>query len=222
MRLADLIARFRVDADDSVPQYLWGDEAVAGWFTEAVAEAAIRGRLLHESANADVCQIPVQAGVDTYALHEALHEIDYLAFKPEGAEARHPVRLVSRLELDELRPHWRERKGRVRWAIQSDTRIRLALMPEAAGVLYLEGYRVPLEPLQDDEDEPEIHRSHHARLVHWVLHRAFSVPDSETIDKDRAAQAEQAFTRYFGARPDSDLRRVTRQDVPHENRVYAI
>ena len=31
----------------------------------------------------------------------------------------------------------------------------------------------------------------------------------------RAAMAEQAFTEYFGQRPDSDLRRITREDVPH-------
>ena len=222
MTLEELIAQFRVDADDRVRPYLWDDEAVTGWFTQAVAEAAIRGRLLHESSNPTVCQIAVQAGVDAYPLHLALYEIDYLAFKPEGAEARQPVKLVSRLEMDHIRPGWRDRTGRVDYAIQSDTSIRLALMPDADGVLFIEGYRVPLAPLEDDDDQPEIHQAHHAKLVHWALHRAFSIPDTETMDKGRAEAAEQAFTSCFGARPDSDLRRVTRQDVLHENVVYAI
>ena len=57
------------------------DEAVTGWLNEAEQEACIRGRLLHESGNAAVCQIVVTAGTAHYPLHPALYEIDYIAFK---------------------------------------------------------------------------------------------------------------------------------------------
>jgi hypothetical protein len=46
------------------------------------------------------------------------------------------------------------------------------------------------------------------------------VPDAETFDPNRAALAEQAFTRYFGLLPDSDLRRRTREDVTHVNQGF--
>ena len=47
MNLEQLIAQFRIDADDLVQPYLWPDDWVAPWLTEAVSEAAVRGRLLY-------------------------------------------------------------------------------------------------------------------------------------------------------------------------------
>ena len=89
-----------------------------------------------------------------------------------------------------------------------------------AGTLHIEGYRVPLKALENDTDKPEIHEAHHRHLVHWALHRAFSKPDSETIDPQRAATAEAAFTRYFGPGPDADLRRSTRHDEVQTNKAF--
>ena len=217
MNLEALIQQFRTDADDAVEPYRASDEAVTGWLNEAEQEACIRGRLLHESANPAVCQIVVTAGTAHYPLHPALYEIDYLAFRPAGDTRHHPVKLLSREELDRIEPGWRERTGRPEYAIQSDTAIRLAFAPDAAGTLLLEGYRLPLIPMEDTSDEPEINAAHHAQLVHWVLHRAFSMPDSETIDPARAQLAERAFSQYFGLRPDADLRRATRHDEPPHN-----
>lgn len=217
MNLAALIAQYRTDADDAVEPYRASDPVVTGWLNEAVNEACIRGRLLHEPANAAVCQIAVIADTAAYPLHAALYEIDYLAFKPTGDTRRYSVKLVSREELDRIEPGWRERTGRPEYAIQSDTSIRLACTPDAAGTLHLEGFRLPLVELAAPADAPEINPAHHPQLVHWALHRGFSMPDSEQIDKDRAMLAEVAFARYFGLRPDSNLRRATRQDVEHHN-----
>lgn len=220
MTLEDLIAQFRLDADDRVASPLWSDEAVAGWFTEAVAEAAIRSRLIHESSNPAVCQIPVTIGASTYPLHKALHEIDYIAFKRTGATTSEPIKLMSREMMDKREPGWRDRTGCVRYAIQNDTSIRLAFTPDVTGTIFIEGYRVPLNPLENDSDTPEIHTSHHRKLVHWALFRAFSVPDSETVDKDRAEKAERTFESYFGIRYDSDMHREFTHDTPHRNEVF--
>ena len=55
MQLSDLIKRFRIDANDKVEPYFNDDESVTSWLNEAVNEACIRGRLLHESENTEVC-----------------------------------------------------------------------------------------------------------------------------------------------------------------------
>lgn len=221
MNVEALVKQFRTDADDGVePAVLWETESIIGWLNEAVAEACIRARLLHESVNPAVCQIAVTAGATHYPLHPSLYEIDYLAFKPTGDTRRSDVTLLSREELDRIEPGWRDRTGRPEYAIQSDTALRLAFTPDTTGTLFMEGFRLPLAPLADDADQPEINAAHHAQLVHWALHRAFSVPDSQKIDPTRAALAERAFTRYFGIRPDADLRRATRQDVPQHNQAF--
>lgn len=221
MNLEQLRHQFRVDAGDILtnPPF-WQDEWINGWFTEAVAEAAIRGRLLMEAANPAVCQIAVTADVAVYPLHPALFEIVHLRFAPAGATRSEHVDLKTREELDRIRPGWRDCADRVEFAIQDDTRIQLVATPKVAGVLHLEGYRVPLKALTNDTDKPEISSAHHHHLVHWVLHRAFNMPDADTSDANRAAIGETAFTQYFGMRPDSDLRRSTRHDEAQTNKVF--
>ncbi len=220
MNLEQLISQFRVDATDLESPPLFLDEWIAGWLTEAVAEAAIRGRLIMEAANPAVCQIAVTADVAVYPLHPALFEIVHMRFKPTGSTRSEPVTIKTREELDRIRPGWRDCADRVEFAIQDDTRIQLVGMPKTAGVLYLEGYRVPLKALANDNDKPEIGSAHHHHLVHWALHRAFSRPDADTFDAKRAAAGETAFTAYFGTRPDSDLRRSTRSDEVQTNKVF--
>lgn len=221
MNLEQLRAQFRIDAGDTVtnPPF-WQDEWINGWFTEAVAEAAIRGRLIMEAANPAVCQIAVTANTAVYPLHPTLFEIAHMRFLPTGATRSDTVVLKTREELDRIRPGWRDCAERLEFAIQDDTHIQLVATPKVAGVLHIEGYRVPLKALSNDNDKPEINSAHHHHLVHWVLHRAFSMPDADAFDANRAAVAEAAFTDYFGERPDSDMRRSTRHDEVQTNKVF--
>lgn len=216
MTLEELLAEFRVRARDEALPYLWPDDAVTRWLNEAEREACIRGRLLRETSDPTVCQIALQSGVDMYPLHEAVYEITYLCIVPLVGPTR-PLDLVSREWLDRHCPRWREELDFAHWAFQDDTTLTLAAKHEAGDLLELECYRLPLDDMEDEDDEPEIHSAHHVHLVDWALHRAFSIPDAEEFDAARSAQAEADFTRYFGPRPDSDLRRMTREDVPHHN-----
>ena len=220
MNLEQLTAQFRVDADDLTEPYFWNAEWIATWLTEAQAEAAIRKRLLYEASNPAVCQIAVAANTATHDLHKSLFELVHLRFQATGATTSSVVTIKAREELDRIRPGWRDETGTPRHAIQDDTRITLVPRPELAGTLHIEGYRVPLKALENDTDKPEIHEAHHRHLVHWALHRAFTKPDSETIDPQRAATAEAAFTHYFGPRPDADLRRSTRHDEVQTNKAF--
>ena len=220
MNLEQLIASFRVDADDLEEPHLFKDEWIAAWLSEAQAEAAIRGRLILEDANPAVCQIAVTAGQASYELHRSIYEIADLRFVPAGQPKSVPLALVTREWLDDKRPGWRDCAGTPQFAIQTDRRIRLVVAPDADGMLRLEAYRAPLKALENDTDKPELAEAHHRHLVQWALHRAFSRPDSETIDPQRADRALAAFTSYFGLAPDSDLRRATRHDWQQTNALW--
>ena len=228
MTLEELVAAYRLRANDSAEPPFCSDAMVVGWLNEAQRQACIRGRLLHEYTNDDVCEIALTPGQTQYALHTAVYEITYLCLTPVAGPTR-PLDLVSAEWLDRTQPRWRELDYEGRWAIQSDASIRVVAPVDAGDVLRLECYRLPLADMALMPDPPptppdplpvtapEIHQAHHAHLVDWVLYRAFSVPDAEIFDATRSAQAEADFTRYFGELPDSDLRRVTREDVPHHN-----
>lgn len=224
MTLQELIAEFRLRANDRVEPFFWDDQAVAGFLNEAEQEAAIRGRLLLEMDDPEICRIEVVAGRSVYPLHPALYELSHLSFQATGGK-RVTIELLSVGEMDVRQPGWRDAMAvsYPRFGIQSDKWLRLAPEPDLAGELRLEGYRVPKEPMALDDQgtaTPELNAIHHVHLVEWALYRAFSIPDTEAFDATRSASAEQAFTDYFGIRPDADLRRSTREDVPHYNRAF--
>ncbi len=212
MELRELIRRFRVESNDKVVPYFIEDDDVIAWLNDAVNEACIRGRLLHESN----VSISVQDTKSIYSLSKSIYEITRICFIANNGEQSNFLKLVSTGELDRIYCNdWANKKGQPEYAVQTDTKIRLVPQPDSNGILQIEGYRVPLSLMSSDSDEPEINQIHHVQLIQWVLHKAFSVVDAEFFDPNRSALAEQAFTDYFGMRPDSDLRRITREDVLH-------
>ena len=222
MNLEELIASFREDAMDKTEPYLWGDESVTRWLNEAQDEAAIRGRLLLDDSTPAVTTIAVEAAQASYQLHAKVYEIAHLQWVPSAAPHRaQAVNLVTREWLDRNHPDWRVRfEWDALYAIQTEGALRMVPTPREDGVLTLEAYRLPMKAMANDTDKPEIHAASHAYLVYWALHKAFSQPDSDGFDPQRGKTAEAAFTGYFGMRPDSDLRRATRQDVPQVNVNY--
>ena len=217
MTLEELIRRFRVLAMDKAQPYLFADEDVIDWLNDAQRQACIRGRLLREDANPAVCEIALTPGQRTYPLHKSVYEIINARIVPGNGDRARTVFLASREWMDENMPDWRDEQGQAEFAIQDDTSIRVGGVITTGDKLAIECYRTPLKVLANDVDKPEIHEAHHEHLIQWALHKAFSVVDAETFDAQRSERAENEFTRYFGTLPDSDLRRVTRIDVPHHN-----
>lgn len=216
MTLEDLIRRFRTLAVDKVQPYLFADEDVIDWLNDAQRQACIRGRLLREDANPAVCEIALTPGQRTYPLHKSVYEIINARIVPVSGRSR-PVFLASREWMDENMPDWRDEQGQAEFAIQDDTSIRVVGVITTGDKLVIECYSTPLKMLANDTDKPEIHEAHHEYLIQWALHKAFSVVDADTFDPQRSDRSEAAFTNYFGRMPDSDLRRMTREDVPHHN-----
>lgn len=226
MELSQLVAQYRADADDLVAPYLSSTVLVRGWINEAEEEAAVRGRLLFESSNADICQIVVDAaavtaGTRVYTLHESVFHITRAVFIPDGSTTEYELHLTDRVEQDRAYPGWRSRVDIPRQAIQDDTKLELGCKPSVAGVIHIECYRTPLVLIEDSATEtPEIHRSHHRHLIHWVLHRAYSRPDAEIYDPKRAAREEAMFTEHFGIRPNAQNRRNLEANRQHHNRAW--
>ena len=217
MTLAELVARYRVAAHDIEVPGFCSDEEICDYLNEAQDEAAIRGRMLRVTAetNPGLCAIAVTAGVAHYALDPRLYELSYLAWRATGDPVRSPLALRTREWMDRNVMYWRDMPaGEPCYLVNDGLSVQLVPAPGSDGELLIEGYSTPAAPMVADADEPGIPSVHHIHLIQWALHRAFSKPDAEFFDPNRSALAEAEFSRYFGARPDVDLRSDTREDEP--------
>lgn len=224
MKLGELIRRVRTMANDKVEPYFWSDEDITDWLNDAVGEACIRARLIHESDIEAVCLIELEPLRATYPLHPSLYELTFISYQPDEWSRRFVrVILVSTEWLDAHEAGWRNAKGEPKFAIQNNGQLRLVPTPTRDLVLRIEGYRLPIAPmiLNDDEaDTPEIPEELHLHLIQWALYRGFGIPDMEAFDPTKAELALNEFARFFGLRPDCDLRRITREDVPQHVEAF--
>lgn len=218
MTLVQLRTLYRSLARDEALPYLATDATLNTFLNEAHDEAAKRARLIHDDSTTAVCQITTVAATTTYSLHTSLYELTSVRlFTPSDSTEPVELTLVSREWLNKQVPDWRESTEDPAYAIQQDNTLRIVPVPNAAGLLKLEGLRLPLAAMVADGDAPEINAAHHRHLAQWALYRVFGIPDSEVFDPTKSALALAEFERYFGSPVDSDLRRSTRIDVEHHN-----
>lgn len=213
MDLSQLIAEYRRRADDRAEPPFVTDAELAPIASEAEREACIRARLLYDDSAAAVTQYAVTAGQAIVKLHSAVDVITAAEFLPgNGSTRRHQLDLTG---MDWVREN-------CDWATRTSTRpivlvhldagkVRIWPTPSVAGTLYLAVYRLPLNDLEDDGDEPEIPADQHMGLVDWMLYRVFSTTDSELENPKRAANALQEFELRFGPRQTADVRRRQRE-----------
>lgn len=231
--IREFIADFREEADDDGMKPFWADRSIVRWLAEAETEAAVRKKLLFDDASAGMTPIAIVRDQTSYALDPRFFLITGAkVYDATNLRYLDPITVVSRSAIDVLRPHWRdEQRWTPRFAIHEDGRLTLPGRPDRAYTLRIQGYRVPMYPLDKDlpdgfmgatgwEREPEIHPLHHRFLLHWVLHRAYGIQDADSFDANRSAVELAKFERYFGPRPDADLYKDAEADQPHANTAY--
>jgi hypothetical protein len=202
MFLNDLIISAQNQADEVIdkPDLLWSLAEWTEFANDAENEACLRADLLLDSTDA-MTIITVLSGIATYALDERVIRV-IRAKISGGAE---PLVKTSRRVLDATYPDWENDSGTVRSWLPDDTnKITLYRKPNAAGTLNLMVARLPISPmLLADKltQSPEIDTQYHLGLVDWMLHRAYSKQDAETLDKGKAKEHLERFIKRFGERP---------------------
>ena len=199
-----LVALVRRTIDDTVEPYLVSDDAITDYLNEAVQEACVRGRLLHRIGQS----VTLEDGEDTFKLPNGIYEIENIV-----CHGKRLTLLSRKTDGDVFHHHITTLPSH---ALQLDNEVRVHPTPDRMVQLYVDGYAVPVddEIMSDDEDEPVINSIHHRKLVHWVVHKLFEIPDTEIFDPSKSQRALAEFMDYFGGSPDSDLRRITREDRP--------
>lgn len=219
MTLAELINRCRIESNDLKEPYFVSDDAYKLWLNDALVEACIRGRLLYEKDDYSLCFVHFDAGQTVAKLNDQWIEIEQVAIVVQANHLLALPILSPEKVIEKYSEDYQSHDNLPVCAVQEENGLRLFPTPKQNITIKVQGYRLA-EPLENDDDEPEIHPTHHRHLVDYALMKAFSVPDAELFDPNRAALAEQAFNRYFGLPKDSDFRRITREDRPHTNKAF--
>lgn len=161
MNLKELRDRFRKRADDESQPYFWSDDNVDAKLNDAVAEAAVRARLIFDEGT-PICQIPIVYGQAVYQCDPSIYEImDAYIVSSEQSDPNNGRQLIltSQTTLDEQNGmnvrrsfgnsairsfyqntlpywaggNWRTWKGQPRYLIQDQSRLQLVPQPVSAG-----------------------------------------------------------------------------------------
>lgn len=208
MLLGELITSARNQADDADSiDALWADSEWTEYANDAENEACIRANLLIDSTSA-LTSIAVSSGIATYGLDAKI----LIVKRVKLANGTEPLVKTSRRVLDATYPDWENDSGTVRsWLPDDSNKITLYRKPNAATTLNLMVSRLPLNPmLLADKltQSPEIDAQYHQGLVDWMLHRAYSKQDSQTLDTGKAKEHLKRFTARFGERPPAVVYRT--------------
>jgi hypothetical protein len=205
MTRAELIAAFRLLADDTTPDYLWSDPEIEVYLAEAEAEAAIRARLLIDSTTAAYCSVAVVAGTASYALHANV--LDVVDCALDGKL----LARTSREDLNQVSSSWPETTGTPTSFFTEGGKLVLYPNPAAVGVLSLVVVRLPVRPMGVS---PEIPASVHFKLLDWALKLAYSKRDTDTESQVLAEGYAARFADSFGAPVDANVQRKQAKHRP--------
>jgi hypothetical protein len=182
------------------PDLLWSLAEWTEYVNEAENEACIRANLIIDKSSA-LTNIAVLSGTATYSIDERILIIKR-AMLSGGTE---PLVKTTRRVLDAVYPSWEAEAGVVRSWLSDDTnKITLYKSPIANATLNLMVSRLPENPMTLPNkltESPEIDTMYHLGLIDWMLHRAYSKQDSETLDKGKAKEHLTRFIKRFGERP---------------------
>lgn len=198
MILKDLRALVRRDLDDTVAPYRWSNDVIDDALNEGEEEACRRGRLLLDSTTEEVCQIETVAEEVVYPLDPRI----IFVRRVKSSRFSTPLTKIRQRDLDASYPGWQDKTGEVTHYCLDHTAGSLVTYKEPTALLVpeltLTVVRLPLKPMDADDDEPEINRRHHRDLRHWAVYRCFETPDEELNNPEKSAAGLAMFERTFG------------------------
>lgn len=212
MQVGEFITAFREIVRDKEMPHFWSDERIVSYLNEAVQEACERARLIEDRS----MTLDLEPGQDTYRLHASAFEVKRLTLRGR------PLDETSVEELDCDAPGWEVRTGQPRRFIfeaatgAQPASVRLVPTPmtaDTAGLTVYRGAKQALSPSMPSA-QPEIPARFHARLMDWLMHRAYLQQDADTFDPTKAATSLALFVQAFGERPDANLQRKHRDKRP--------
>lgn len=198
MIVSEILDIVRLELGDTELPYLWGDSELIEFTTDGENEACRRSRLLIDSNNAQICRVNVIASNPLLTLDARVLFIRRARLELESR----PLSRASYRDLDANISGWESVTGTpTHYLTDYETgKIRLYPTPVVNDTLDLTVVRLPLAPITGFTQTPEINARYHRSLRYWIMYRAYSKQDTETLDKKKAADNLALFEQEFGTK----------------------
>lgn len=206
MTQAEILAVFRADTGDKQLPYQADDSKVLLWLSEAEREGAERGLYLRTDMLDDIFLIAEQA---TYEISSDIFQLDSLMLDSSTLSLKKTSREIaykcgySSFPCSALSLHY---------FIENES-LTLVPAPKSEGILHVFGRRYPRETL-----ETPVHL--HEKLIFWLLHRFYSMRDSDIYAPELAASNLQLFEAAFGKKKPAWLMQ-TQKEAPAINHFHS-
>jgi len=216
MEISELEYLYRHQADDKVPDYRLDSTGFLFFLNEAQRKAVRNGNLLFDKTSA-FTRIAVTANKSKYTIDSSIYAItDAVLTYGDGTVTN--LEITDRTELNRTFNQWRQEINAPFFLIHTKKSIEIVPTPDTAYTLQLEVYRFPLK-IESNSDDLEIEEEHHEHLVDWILYRAFSTKDADSVDIQKATTAKDNFLKYFGQEPRAVTRKDQYANKPHRNKA---
>jgi hypothetical protein len=194
MNSSEIVELFRQTVSDEAVPYLWSDAEAYRYLDDAQKMfCRLTGGLGDGSTT--VTQLSYTDASDWVTLSPLILKIRAAT---DNATGRH----IDVLNFEDMRADDRAfsatKAGTVRAVVIGiePGRARLSPYPRVAGQINLIVDRLPLKSITDADQKLEIAEQHHQHLITWMLYRAYSKQDAETLNRKAAQDAELAFNQY--------------------------
>lgn len=181
----ELLAIFREEVFDTQVPFLWSDNLILGYISEAQKQFC---RDTYGIPDARSFKISIKAdGTEWYALDPRILKVRSATLADTGR----PVALVAAEKANALGVRFDGKQGPVKALVTGleNNYVRAYPVPNAAATVLLLTFRLTDDAGPDDDLEIEL--QHQRGLLHWTKHLAYDVQDTETYDK-------QASDKYKG------------------------
>lgn len=190
MNTTELLAIFRDEMADTVPDYLWSDALVYGYMDDAQKQFC---RDAYGIEDARSYSIATAAGSEWYAMDSKILELRGVV---DSRGCTIPVHTAPQARFRGVR--FDGVSGRPQCFVKGMQRGYLRAYPiptsSDTGTYRLETLRLSEDIGAGDDFEIEDH--HHRNLLSWVKYRAYSKHDAETFNAAKAAEFRTEFALY--------------------------
>lgn len=193
MNTQGVVDLFRIEMHDTATPPMFADEQLYAYLSDAQTMLARNTGGIPDSVSA-LTELSYAAGDTEFVLDERILKVRGAHRVSDGV----PVSIINYEDMAKNGLRFDGAEGEVcRLIIGMDADVAyFHNVPVEAGEIKLVLDRLPLKDIESEQDELEVKKVHHLKLLLWMKHLAYDNQDAEVFNKSKAVEFEEKFNAY--------------------------